>query len=188
MKNNKGFSLIEVLIATFIFGIVIFASVIIFSRTIGSKSRAEVLQRAQESLNFPVETITKQVRSAKMFKIGTIDDQCLGGLYLEIETPESTSETPIIRKVCYQLVDNKLMYKEKATNPTSYWSTLQSITADNIEVTEFDISGTRNSNSDASMQPFVKLKIELKTIPGLRAEIEETNLHIDTTITSRNIK
>jgi len=64
-KNKTGFSLIEVLVATSLFVIIITASLNIFKMVIDSQRSAIATQNVEESLKYFLEVTGKEIRMAK---------------------------------------------------------------------------------------------------------------------------
>ena len=64
-KNKNGFSLIEVLVATSLFVIIMTASLNIFKMVIDSQRSAIATQNVEESLKYFLEVTGKEVRMAK---------------------------------------------------------------------------------------------------------------------------
>jgi prepilin-type N-terminal cleavage/methylation domain-containing protein len=66
LKKQKGFSLLELIIAIFIFSVVMLAVVAIFSKTIGSYKNSRNLQRNLENAQFALNLMAKTIRESKM--------------------------------------------------------------------------------------------------------------------------
>jgi len=74
VKNNKGFSLIEMLVATMMFVILTIMITSIFQTVVKGQYQAIAVQSVQESLRFTLEMISKELRSAKKNYIDTDAD------------------------------------------------------------------------------------------------------------------
>ncbi|MEI6835485.1 MAG: prepilin-type N-terminal cleavage/methylation domain-containing protein [Candidatus Falkowbacteria bacterium] len=65
LKNKTGFSLIEVLVATSLFVIIVTASLGVFKMVIDSQRSAIATQNVEESLKYFLEVTGKEIRMAK---------------------------------------------------------------------------------------------------------------------------
>lgn len=69
-KNKSGFSLIEVLVATALFGIILTAALNIFKLVIDSQRAAIATQNVEESLKYFLEVTAKEIRMARRHTVG----------------------------------------------------------------------------------------------------------------------
>ena len=72
-KNKLGFSLLEIIVAVGIFGVIIILATGVFQRVIESQRSAIAAQNTQESVRFALEVMSKEMRSAKK---RTADNDC----------------------------------------------------------------------------------------------------------------
>ncbi len=63
-KNNRGFSLLELVVGLGIFSVIVLSSTAIFQRIIDGQRMAIASQNTQESLRYTMEHISKEIRMA----------------------------------------------------------------------------------------------------------------------------
>lgn len=176
IKSLNGFSLIEVLVATFIFTIVIFMAMIIFSDSVGLKNRSQSFEDVQESAYYPIELISRDLREANDFETGNLS-QCPSGIIIDRTLQNGTTE-----KLCYFLNDKAIAIKKYQG---SSWSTAQNLSSSKVEFAELRFIGDTASN-DQNNQPNVIIQAKVKTIEGERKN-EVVELNIQTAVTLRSI-
>lgn len=72
LKNNKGFSIIEILISSAIFILVMTVAIGSFMSTSNSAKRSKALRVAMDNVNFAMDTITRDLRMGDNYDSGTI--------------------------------------------------------------------------------------------------------------------
>jgi len=174
-KTTEGFSLIEVLVATFIFVLVIFSAMVIFSDTLGVKRQAESFQLSQESAYYPVEIIARDVRDAASLNVTPSLQDCASGIIITKDSGQ---------KVCYFKDSDRVAYK---TYLGSYWSTLNYLTPESVKVNTLTFSGVSSPSTKAeadaqTIQPYATITANIETNQESRS-IDKINLDIQTTAT-----
>ena len=174
--SKNGFSLIEVLVATFIFTIVIFMSMIIFSDSVGLKNRSQLYEDVQESAYYPLELISRDLREANDFEIGNLS-QCPAGIIVNRTLQNGSDE-----KLCYFLNQKAIAVKKYQT---SNWSAAQNLSSSKVEFEELKFLGQNIQNSQV-YQPNVVIKAKVKTLQRERSN-DFVELNIQTSVTLRDI-
>lgn len=86
VKNRKGFSLIEMMLAVLIFSLVMTATMSVFVSVIKVKSRAKDAQRNMEDAKYALELMSKTLRTSTIISCNNIDkDQCGNSIVNSIE-------------------------------------------------------------------------------------------------------
>jgi len=180
---NSGFTLLEILVASFIFVLVVLTSFIIFSNTIGTKARSEVYQKAQENLIMPLDILSRDIREADSFYINT--NKC-NGIWIE-KTNKSTKAKEYL---CYfkKEINNVGTLSLKTKNSISaIWGSDNDLTSSkSVDIEKFEIRGEFPS-AEQTLQPYIMISMQLKTILGNRKEVDELTLDLNTTVTLNKI-
>lgn len=69
-QTQRGFSLIEVLISIFIFGIIMTAASVVFGRSVESYRHARASQQILEDAQFAMNRIAKSLRTSSVIQLG----------------------------------------------------------------------------------------------------------------------
>lgn len=77
MNTQKGVTLIELLIATGILALIVFALATIGASVMQAQSKANALQNLQDDLRFALEVAGKEIRLARVAKAGGNDSNCI---------------------------------------------------------------------------------------------------------------
>ena len=80
IKNKFGTTLLEIMVTVSIFVILMLSAVEIFKAVINGQRNAIAAQNLQESIRYAMETIAKEIRSAK--KVGAVCESLFGVLYV----------------------------------------------------------------------------------------------------------
>ena len=119
-RSSKGFSLIEVLVATFIFVIVLFSAMIIFSDTLKITGKAEQYEKAQESMYYPIELVSREIREAKGFELNNLIE-CPNGIII------TKADSDLGTKSCYFLNNEKIAVKKYVNGN---WSSAEKLSSE----------------------------------------------------------
>ncbi|MEK7123536.1 MAG: prepilin-type N-terminal cleavage/methylation domain-containing protein [Patescibacteria group bacterium] len=166
LQTNKGFTLLELIVAIGVFSAVISASTGIFLSTLTAQRKAIALQNIQDNIRFAVESMAKEIRTGKTFSAN----------------PERTQLNFINAagaSVVYRLSGTAI--ERSQDNGTTFLP----ITADNIEVSglKFYLSGEAESDG---LQP--KITITAKTRAKNVKIAEQSEMYLETTISAREIQ
>lgn len=75
-KTNRGFSLIEMMVAISIFSIVVMISMTAILSVVDSNKKAQSLKSVMNNLNFALETMTRSIKIGDSLRVG-MDKQTL---------------------------------------------------------------------------------------------------------------
>lgn len=148
----RGFTLIEVLVATVIFAQVTLVGATTLASVRRLSSQTRILQAQQQSMRNVLETIKRDVRCAKTDGLKINDSQ--DGFSLTNRSGDKND---------YSLIT------EGATADRSIVKTNQlgeniKLTPDTIDVEEFIVKGVSNSETEPKPAGYVSVKIKLKSI------------------------
>lgn len=176
-KQKQGFSLIEVLVATSIFAIIMVAAMNIFALVIDSQRSAIATQNVEESLKYFLEVTAKEIRMAKRNNL-----KCFSPLAKEIYgNGGSAAHDRLYFKnyhdecVEYYLSNGRFMIK-RGNNAPDYISPAKIY----IDELYFEIE-----EETASRQPAVTMEL---VAHALGKEGSKSQMRIQTTLTSRYYK
>jgi len=160
-NNNKGFTIIEMVVAVGVFTVVITVLLAAFLNVSNLQKRAEALRVINDNLNFSLETTMREIRAGSNYSVGP------GGTSLTI-TSVAGSE------VIYRL-NNGRIEKSVAGNP------FVALTAPEVTITKLLFVAQGQSFGD-NLQPRVTI-----VITGSAGERAIINLNLQTTISQRKI-
>jgi len=192
-NHNSAFTLIEVLVATTIFVIVLMIGTAIFLLSLGVHNKVDILKANQQSARNIIESINKDMREAN--KIG-INQQ--GSKTLDIILNDGS-------RVCYGLSDPN-SDPSLGVRYNNFFRQVGTICDDLSNSTDFPklnqngtiITGLLGSNSAfygqanwitppaSKNQPFVNIRIRIETDPSVFGNKNPDTMNINTTITLRN--
>jgi len=169
-KTESGFTLIEILIASYVFLLVVLAGTIIFSSAVGAKMKASAFWETQQDTRYIMEKITRTIKSEniKGFKI-TNNNQ---GLWL-CDSANCPSGAPLYR--FYLKNSEKSIYFGEGTAVET------KLSSSNIEVTDLRFGP---SFSVENNQPYLTIKLTVRNKAGKK--IEEDTLTLRTAVSLRN--
>lgn len=154
-KNNKGFTLIEMLVAMGIFSLVIIAVTAVFSMVLISQRQIIVLKHIQEESVYIMEFLQKEARMAQYGNV------CAGdGVLYNISNGQLKFKNSKAVCVTYNLSGNTLQRNNLAMNSSkTKISNLSFSNINNLLNYSFDISdhnnkSTININSNVSPRAF----------------------------------
>jgi len=169
LNKNKGFTLIEMLIATLIFSIVIGAAIGVFVSAIRFQKYNLTHQQILSQSSYAMEYMDRAIRMAKKDEIGCID----GSNYLE-----ATNSIKFVtyHNQCWRFfVQNGQLKIDKD-------GVVYDLTSDDFRVIDFNVNVTGDSLGD-NLQPKVTILIEIEG-DGLAPQ---PKIKIQTTISQRNL-
>lgn len=183
-NSNRGFTLLEVLVAASIFAIVMTAASGIFAAAIRDQDRILKRQMAISNTSYALEYMSRSLRMAKK----DLDGDCLTGNYStggETCNYKTNSDNTAIRflnhnKKCVQFYEEGGQIKiKKSATTTDTFSGGHPFTSDKFDISKlkFKLKGACQSDN---FQPSVTIM--------LRARIDDqTSFNTQTTVTQRNL-
>lgn len=158
--ERKGFTLVEVLVATGVLVFVITIVVGIYVTTVAAQNRTFARQAALDSSRFALESIARSIRQSNIDAAGTSAQQL------------ALTDHPTKGSVTYTLSDGRLTENG------------DSITASNVAVDtlSFTVDGITDGDNE---QPRVTILMEVRSTNA--RENEQATIPIQTTITPRNL-
>jgi prepilin-type N-terminal cleavage/methylation domain-containing protein len=180
--TSKGFTLIEVLVATMIFVIVLMIGTAIFLLSLGVHNKVDILKANQQSARNIIESINKDMREAVAIKITNTPTQ---PNVLEIDFDKDGVNT-----VCYGLLGT-IFYKQNGCGGISADHPQMNQTGTLIigtlaEGKVFDGQSTTIPSTPQINQPFVNINFLITTDTGVFGNKNLDTMYINTTITLRN--
>jgi len=159
--NNKGFSLIEILVSIAIFSVVMVTAAGALLATIDANHKAQAIQLAMNNLGFALESMSRVIREGNSYYANGVSSSF---------SFKRTSDNKI---VSYSLSGDKIMRKE-GTDPE------QAITASGVKVTKltFYVSGSSDSQKRAMVT------IVIQGTAGETAKVQ-TPFNLQTTLSQR---
>ena len=149
-QKNSGFTLIELMVATSIFVIVMLSSMSALFILLGAGKNSKALQSAMDNVNFAIESMTRSIRMGTNYYCGsfsasdlTSTSNCGSGDYLISFVPQSQNGVPATSRVGYQNVAGVLKrYDSANTNGVP-------IVSPNVFIEElkFFVNGSNPSDS-----------------------------------------
>ena len=178
--NNKGFSLIEILVSIAIFSVVMVTAAGALLATIDANHKAQAIQLAMNNLGFALESMSRVIREGNTYYCGDKDtleknlannqspNDCGGG-----ENFFAFKRTSDNKTVSYYLSGDKIMHKEGIADA-------QAITASGVKVTKltFYVSGSSDSQKRAMVT------IVIQGTAGETAKVQ-TPFNLQTTLSQR---
>lgn len=157
MRKNKGFTLIELIVALSIFGLIIPATMNIFLSGIEGQRKSYAIQIAQENIRYALESMSKEIRMSRIKDTSTINT-------LNITAYKSTG----VEDVTYSLSSGKIMRNGQA------------ITSSKMNVTsmKFYLSNVGDPSSTAT------IAIIMESLEGESQKRAKINLQ--TTVSTRD--
>jgi prepilin-type N-terminal cleavage/methylation domain-containing protein len=178
IKNKTGFTLIEVLVSTALFTIIMTAAMDIFKLVIESQRSAVATQNVEESLKYFLEVTGKEVRMAKRN-----NGLCSGLAGTDIYNTSGTNLT--FRNYHDQCVSYALSHDD-ATDVTRFAITRDGVT-DFITPAKINVDELHFvvRSQGITAQPTVTMEL---VAHALGKDIEKSTMRIQTTLSSRYYK
>ncbi|MCK9578937.1 MAG: type II secretion system GspH family protein [Methanoregula sp.] len=171
--SEKGFTLLELIVAVGVFAIIALSATSIFQKVVEGQRRAIAAQNTQESVRYVLETISKEIRNAK------VNDDSLpscsgidaGKIFKLVSASELKFKNQYGSCVIYKI--DSSAFKISRDNGTSFMP----ITPDNVQISNLNFI-LKNGGQNAVA---VVMKIENNTT-DIRFKLP---LELQTTISSR---
>ena len=182
VNKQKGFTLLEVLVAASIFAIVMTAASGIFTAALHNQDRILTQQMAISNSSYALEYMSRAMRMARKDQSGECLDKYLDGGTCNYAVSDDGSAVRFLNhdKKCVEFYkgNGQLKIKKSATS-TDDFNKGYAFTSDqlNISTLDFELTG---ACQDDELQPSVTIM--------MRAEIGgEATFNTQTTVTQRNL-
>lgn len=181
VKGNKGFTLIEIMIATVVFLLIMVAAIGALVTTSNAAKNSKALRSAMDNVNYAMDNISRSLRLGSLYNCGSnitlptsSTSDCLSGAS-EIAFMASGSTT---QNTSFRLNSSSGSIERCEGKRTPECLTL---TSDDVEITDLEFY-TRGSNVSDSSQPSVLIFIKGEvTING-----EVTEFALQNYVSQRN--
>ncbi len=163
-KNNLslGFTLVETLVATAMFVVVITVVIVTFGFSSSLQSKNTALTEASQNVRFIIEAIARDIRLADSFIISA------DGKSITLVKNNQTIE--------YFLQDNNIYYSDEYS--IDYPLNSGDITVDNLEFQGIDDTVEKN-------QSYLEIEIDFAANSGSTKKVETSSQTIETTVSTR---
>ena len=168
IQNKKGFTLIEIIVALGIFGLVMMITLGAILAIVGANKKAQAYHAILNNLNLSIETMVRDLRTGYDYECGSGGDcPTLGGTsvtFVSNQYAQFVDDEGIEYQVEYGYDANeKRIYKKVGSDK-------QFLTSDQVEITQlqFFVNGT-NRTDDIQPQILILIKGNAK-IGGQRAD------------------
>ncbi len=169
-QNNKGFTLVEMLVSIALFAIVLVITLGSIMTIVDVNRKSQSLTIVMNDLNFALENITRSVKTGDV----QVDQSTANEIYV-IEDLDNVK-----RHVKYRFAQNKI---ERSVKPEGgSWSDYVAITSDQINI---DNARFIVYDEYESLQPRVLISIAGTALVGPTVS---SKFHIQTTVSQRNLE
>jgi len=169
VKNNQGFSLLEIIVAISLFSVIMLSAVSIFGISLNAQRNAVSAQNVQESLRYSLEAMSKEIRMAEK-NDGSCSGLASGEVYsasgVELFFKNQSGEC-----VRYYLDSSRLMISRAGNSAV--------ITPNDVTVNSLNFSVANDKQPRVTISINAQLKINSKAVKTIR---------LQTTVSSRNYK
>lgn len=191
MKNQKGFTLIEMIVAVALFAVVMLVSVGALLALVGANRKARSLQSVMNNLNIALDGMVRSVRMGSEYHCGVgsvnLPQDCASGGTLLAFKPFCTESCDPVNRTVYVFGTGDLscgrgrICKSVDSGRTYYAITAPEVTIDSMK---FSVVGTDSGSTDF-VQP--KVVITVKGTAGARMKKTTTSFTIQATAVQREL-
>ncbi|MDD5145537.1 MAG: type II secretion system protein [Candidatus Pacebacteria bacterium] len=182
--KNKGFTLVEMMVAITIFSVIVGAAIGVFVSSMKSQRKVLAEQEILDQTSYALEYISRAIRMAKKDS----GPECLSLDNLNYE--KTSSGTGGIKFKTYlgdycqeffrECSGGKCYLVERKTEIDTGFITENNLTAPNLNVASFNIGPADTWSQDDSLQPAITIFFEIEGK-------ENSKISIQTTISQRNL-
>lgn len=173
-KNNKGFTLIEMLVAVALFSIVLVVAMGAILTVIDANRKAQTLSSVMTNLNFAIESMTRSIKTG-------VDPELSGsGQVITVDANDLSSNSFNRQKVRFSLLDGQIVRSINNATPVA-------ITAPEVEISSlsFSLNGKGGSYTPADFEQPVTL-IAVEGVVKISNDIE-SSFKIQTSVSQRRL-
>lgn len=179
--KNKGFTLIEMMVAISIFSIIMVMSMGAVISIMDANRKSRSLKSAMNNLNLAVETMSRNVKFGTRWTCNDLEASCVGGVRIMFQDRFTLNGT--LQTVTYQFVENGglgRIERKIVGGPNDTNNQFESLTSPEIDINSFslDVSGVGNDNK----QPFLIMKV--RGVVGVKAS-NQTQFDLQTAVSQR---
>ncbi|MDX1535468.1 MAG: hypothetical protein R3346_01785 [Candidatus Spechtbacterales bacterium] len=188
VKTESGFTIIESLVAMFIFIITIGATVGAFTFSLTAQRLVFAEKQVSESVNFSLEFMTRQLRVAQRDLAGSCITVDKIFEMVDLDGDGDSDQITFINaddlcvRFTLNLSDNSVEYIE---DPLGTPDTIKLTNSEIVSITDIDFE-TLGEPSNDSIQSRVTVAIRAEGV-GASEEAQSVNLETQTTVTSRRL-
>ena len=185
LKNKKGFTLVELMVAVSIFAIVMTISMGAILSIIDTSKKAQSLKSVMSNLNYALEDISRQVKTSRSFSSNA---SCGYTPSNPAETQYQSNSLSLVNSegtdVTYALSsDNKVVVSTVGVNDTNNFDNTP-ITAEEVRV-QYLCFLVEGEDAGDGLQP--KVTIVIKGVSGDKAKTQ-SQFQLQTTVSKRVIQ
>lgn len=182
-----GFTLIELMVATSIFVVIMLASMGSLFTLLDASKTSRALRFAMDNVNFSMESMARSIRMGTNYECIAQGGSPNGSLDYTADCPASTNSNTLSFKPQDPLATNKIMYRWNTGVPsiercsTGFASSCVSIVSPDVKIDklQFIVAGSApDDNKQASVYILIKGTVYVKDIP--------TSFSIQTLASQRN--
>lgn len=173
LKNKKGFTLIELMVPTTLFTVIMLMGIGSLITSSNSAKSAQKLRTAVDNVNFAMESMTRELRTGTYYYCGNsvnlLDtlstSDCDNGGNVIGFTPQKVTDSA--DRVAYRIRNNSgVSSLERCENKNSTVSCADIVSSDiNIDTLKFYVNGTDiNDNEQPSVRILIKGVASLKGV------------------------
>ncbi len=181
-KRNKGFTLVELMVAVSIFAIIMVMSMGAVVSILEANRKSRTLKSAMNNLNLVVESIARNVKFGTNWNL-TGGTDCVGS---GISFIDKFSIPNVTRNVsyCYVAVPGAGRIDRKIDIVGGATGSFESLTSPEINIKRFSLTGSGLLSND-NQQPFLILSIG--GVAGSRAS-NQTSFDLQTAVSQRELQ
>lgn len=182
LPAQRGFTLIEMIIAVGLFTVVMLVSIGALLALVGASRKAQALQSVMNNLNIALDSMVRSIRMGSNYHCGsgsyaTVQDCQNGGVTLAFEAFGGNPSDATNQWIYTYDPSTKRIYKSEDSGAHSFTITAPTVTIDSLK---FYVIGTTRGDT---VQP--KVVIELKGTAGADKIKTRTTFNIQATAVQR---
>ena len=180
--GSRGFTLVEMIVATGLFAVVMLISVGALLSLVGANRKTQALHSVMNNLNIALDSMVRSIRMGTTYHCGggnyTDAEECPnGGTLFAFEPFGGDPDDPQNQWVYYYDSTTKRIYKSEDSGTNSFAITAPSVTIDSLS---FYVVGTDTGDT---IQP--KVVITIKGTAGAEQAKTRSEFHIQATAVQR---
>lgn len=169
LKNKKGFTLVELLVATALFVIIMVTAISSLLSANNASKRSQALRASMDNLNFALENITRNMKLGSSYQCMSGGNPVSGnncpitspgdGVQFVVNDPSNDTQTTYAYSIATNGTYN---YIAKCTKVGSGSSSCGQITSPELSITKFQVAISGASSSDGQPEGFITIEGQSK--------------------------